>query len=220
MDAEERCYNAGVSKFSMPDRIKLLPISKTGFPVPFFVAWPNGEPDFRITDPNKMRICVEKHRCWICGGILGVNQAFVVGPLTLINRTHSEPPSHLDCAEFSVRACPFLANPRTRRNERGIAADATSIPGIHISDNPGVSAIWVVRNYRLLPVAGGLLFDLPDPYMIAWFAEGRRASRAEVNEAIADKMPTLAALAQQDGEGAVRELERMVAAAVRYLPKS
>ena len=36
-----------------------------------------------------------------------------------MNRTSAEPPSHRDCAEFAVKACPFLTQRElTRRKPR------------------------------------------------------------------------------------------------------
>src|SRR5437764_29347 len=97
---------------ALPSRLKLLPVDERGFPVPWFVAWIDGKPDFRVVDQRKMAIAVSEKRCWVCGDFLGRYMAFVIGPMCAVNRVSSEPPSHRECAEFSVRACPFLTKPK------------------------------------------------------------------------------------------------------------
>jgi hypothetical protein len=93
-----------------------LPIDERGYPVPWFVAWlPDGKPEFRAMDRTKWFRAIREKLCWVCGGKLGVNVCFVAGPMCGINRTSSEPPSHLECARYSSRNCPFLNNPRMVR---------------------------------------------------------------------------------------------------------
>jgi hypothetical protein len=38
---------------SLPVRLQGLPIDERGYPVPWFVAWENGKPEFRAMDPLK-----------------------------------------------------------------------------------------------------------------------------------------------------------------------
>src|SRR4051812_961023 len=113
-------YNAAVQAVPMPDRIRRLRINDKGFPVPWFVADVDGVPDLRVVDARKIKVAWKERRCWVCGDKLGSTVAFALGPMCAVNRTVSEPPSHRACIEFSVRACPFLANPRTRRHEAGL----------------------------------------------------------------------------------------------------
>jgi len=68
--------NQSIWSIPMPDRIKRLPISATGFPVPWFVAWIDGLPDFRVIGPDKMVQAVNRKLCWVCGQPLGVHKAF------------------------------------------------------------------------------------------------------------------------------------------------
>ena len=37
----------------MPSRIAALPVDERGYPVPWFVAWIDGKPEFRCADPAK-----------------------------------------------------------------------------------------------------------------------------------------------------------------------
>lgn len=101
----------------LPERMADLPVDDRGYPVPWFVAWHDGKPEFRAMDPAKFARAIKEKRCWVCGERLGVNLCFVAGPMCGINRTSSEPPSHLMCARWSAQNCPFLSNPRMVRRE-------------------------------------------------------------------------------------------------------
>src|SRR6516164_3611940 len=95
----------------LPDKLKHLPIDERGYPVPWFVDWVDGKPEFRAMDGRKFRDAIKKRLCWVCGDRLGINLAFLAGPMCGINRTSAEPPSHYICAAWSARNCPFLNNP-------------------------------------------------------------------------------------------------------------
>src|SRR4051812_13821199 len=101
----------------MPPSIAALPRDHRGYPVPWFVAWSEGRPIFPAADPQKLVRAIRERRCWVCGDLLTRYLAFVVGPMCTVNRVSAEPPSHLKCAEFSTRACPFLTRPKMKRVE-------------------------------------------------------------------------------------------------------
>src|SRR5262245_54991717 len=105
----------------LPSRIAGLPIDpERGYPVPWFVAWHDGKPEFRTADGRKFRQAIRDRLCWVCGQPLGRHLVFVIGPMCTVNRVTVEPPCHLDCAEFSVRACPFLSKPQMTRRENDL----------------------------------------------------------------------------------------------------
>lgn len=212
-------YNASMADIEMPDRIKHLPISPKGYPTPWFVAWTDGVPDFRVADAGKMRLAVRHKRCWTCGEPLGRTFGMLLGPMCCINRTISEPPSHRDCAIFSARACPFLSNPRMRRNEIGLPEDRVEAAGIGIKRNPGAIAVWMTRGYQMFkPPGGGVLFTFDDPEEVLWFAHGRAAMRDEVEASIFSGMPLLEEAAATDGPDGIAALKKMTADAMRFLP--
>lgn len=92
----------------LPPRIAKLPTDERGYPVPYFVEWIDGKPDFRVMSSKNLARAVKYRRCWICGEELGRFLCFTIGPMCGVNRISSEPPSHYDCARFAVSACPFL----------------------------------------------------------------------------------------------------------------
>lgn len=178
-------------------RLECLPIDpERGYPVPFFTAWikdgkrvhpGTGTPDFRITDPVALNACVGLGLCWCCGQKLGVHRTYVVGPMCVINRASAEPPSHNDCAEWSVMGgCPFLSRPKMVRRE--IEDDLkVHIAGHMIGRNPGVMVLWQVEDrLRMIevPDGSGYLFNIGEPTRVRWYKEGRPATNEECIEAI------------------------------------
>jgi hypothetical protein len=208
--------NASIRHIPVPPRMARLPISDRGFPVPWFVAKVNGEWDFRAIEPGKVARADIERRCWLCGEQLGQYLAFVIGPMSSINRVSSEPPSHRDCAEFAVRACPFLSQPRMRRNEKDMPEGVT--PGIHLPHNPGATLIWITKNYRPFKAGDGVLFRIGEPIEVYWYAEGRRATHAEIMAAMDKGLPLLRELAAKEGREAMRELDDQIKRAMALVP--
>lgn len=197
----------------LPPKMRHLLIDKRGYPVPFFVAMIDGEPDHRIVDPQAMQHCVRHGRCWLCGHPLGTFRSFVVGPMCAINRVSGEPPSHLECARYAVQACPFMARPHARRREAGLPdTDLKQPAGIHLERNPGVVLIWTTRApLHRFKAPGGALFRMGPAESMEWFAEGRPATRKEIEDSIAGGLPALVDAAR-DGTPAERwELDRRTA---------
>lgn len=215
----------------LPPRIARLPTDHRGFPVPWFVQWfskdseptefGTGEPDFRVADQRKLLRAVKESRCWICGDILGIHKAFTIGSMCAINRVISEPPQHRDCAIFAATACPFLTNPRMRRNEKDLPEKRVEAAGTALKRNPGVACVWITKSFRLFkPHRGntGVLFALGDPEEVLWFAEGRPATRNEVWTSIESGLPSLRDEARLQGAHAVQALERQRERTMPLLP--
>jgi hypothetical protein len=188
-----------------PARIRRLPVDDRGYPVPWFVAWVGGKPEFRAMDPKKFVLAVREHRCWVCGHVLGVYLVFVVGPMCGINRTTSEPPSHLECAQWSVRNCPFMSRPQMVRREDELTRSCeANVAGDMIKRNPGVTLLWVCNDY-------GVFDD----------GQGRpllRMARAEVLESVESGLPILRQAAEKDGNGALRHLQQLTDAFAALYP--
>jgi hypothetical protein len=214
----------------LPRNMARLPIDHRGFPVPWFVQWlkdgevcpagwwTGGAPDFRMLDAAKLRYCLfNRPLCWICGNPLGVHRVFAIGPMCAINRSTSEPPSHRGCAEFAAQACPFLAQPRMRRNAKDLPQHG-EIPGNHVDHNPGATCLWETKSYSPFRVGNGYLIKLGDAERVDWYAEGKPATRLQVLASIDKGYPQLLAQAKRDGAAGLRELERLRGQAMTLLP--
>lgn len=216
----------------LPRYFASLPVDDRGYPVPFFVSYVSGAPDFRVADARKLAICVKEKRCWLCGHPLGRNLAWVIGPMCAINRTSSEPPQHLDCADFAARACPFLVRPAAKRREANLPTDRIEAAGEGLKRNPGCALVWCARDFRTIRVDGsapgtsaGVLFQLGEPTETRWYCQGRRASPAEVASSVYSGLPLLLKIARdqdcaecRDGE-CERALFAEVAKASALFPK-
>ena len=203
----------------IPRRMRVLPLDKHGRPVPWFVAWVDGQPDHRVVAPGKLRDALRFGCCWLCGETLGAWKAFVIGPMCAVNRVSAEPPSHRDCATYAARACPFLTTPGMVRRPNRLPDGTVPPAGIAIPRNPGVALVWVTRTFEAFsPAGGGVLFGLGGPQEALWFAQGRAATRAEVLASIESGLPILRVEAEAESSEAARELETQAAAALALLP--
>lgn len=202
-----------------PDRIAALPLDEKGRPVPWFVCWFDGKPDFRVMDAQKIGQAYSLKLCWICGQRLGKFKTFLIGPMCALNRVNSEPPSHRECAQFAACACPFLSTPQMHRRERDLPSEEVHKPaGISLDRNPGVSLLWTTLSFWPLAVPNGYLFRLGEPVELQWFKEGRIATRPEIMESIDSGLPILRQIAQEQGEPALAALERSYQEALKLLP--
>lgn len=214
--------NAPQVEEPVPTRLKRRPRDHRGFIVPYFVAWmkdgvevnpPHGAPDFRVVSANRMARCKRYRRCWVCGEPMGRNLVFTIGPMCAITRTTMEPPSHYECALYSVKVCPFLSRPMMKRHEKDMP-EGHWAPGAPILRNPGVSALWVTPSYtKFKPNGGGELLTVGDPERVEWWAKGRPATRAEVLASVESGLPALYNEADREGPVARAELE------FNYVPK-
>jgi hypothetical protein len=212
----------------LPPRIARLFKDERGYPVPAFVEWirdaekaargePGARPDFRYADFEFRERAFKTGLCWICGDRLGTHKVYAIGPMCVVNRVTMEPASHRGCAEFAAIACPFLIRPRQKRNAKGLAEDAGA-PGVMIERNPGCLCLYETREAKRFDAGNGWLIRLGKPDRVDWWAEGRKATRAEIVASIDSGYPLLEKEAWKDGAGAVDDLARMAAAAMKLLP--
>jgi hypothetical protein len=225
---------------AMPERIANLPRDERGYPTPRFVAWlirdpdgkvreaepgsPGAKPDFRVIAPGWITKAYSRDLCWVCGEPLdpfgkGAARYFCMGPMCVVNRVNSEPPSHFACAEYSVKSCPFLTRPRMRRLPTDDLGKTISA-GIMIDRNPGCVALVKVAKGRYAPfrAGDGVLFRLAKIERVDWWAEGRRATRAEIMASIDSGLPILEKMAREDGEEGLWQLRKAHRIAMRYVP--
>lgn len=205
----------------MPPQIERLPRDERGYPVPYFVSWIDGKPEFRVADGKKMVLAIRNQLCWVCGTKMHLKTkrrdfAFTLGPMGSINRVNSEPPSHYECAVFSAMACPFLTKPKAVRREIGLPAGTCDPAGEFIERNPGACAVWRCQDYEIFGAGNGFLFQVGEPTEVRWFAEGRQATRDEVLDSIESGLPILMEKAKHDNAEAV--LLKMRDAVLQYLP--
>lgn len=199
-------------------RIAKLAIHR-GFPVPFFVDYIKGVPEFRAMARHKYVKCVQKRLCWVCGEPLDFNATFVIGPMCAINRVSSEPPSHLECARYSAKNCPFLNSRQMERREDETTEGMKSMGGVGIKRNPGVTLLWTTPTWNLFSDGqGGVLIRVGDPIATEWWSHARLATRQEVVDSVAAGLPALSEPARQEGPAAILHLLELMAEAEKLYP--
>lgn len=86
-----------------------LPVYKT-FPVPYIVLVKDDVPYFKINDEEKVKECIEKDLCTVCGKELKEDKWLVGGPISAFTSyTFGDLPVHKECGMFSLKACPYMA---------------------------------------------------------------------------------------------------------------
>jgi hypothetical protein len=203
----------------IPPRMQTLPIEERGYPVPWFVQWIDGRPDFRVMDREKWVRAVRFGNCWLCGEPVGKLRTYAIGPMCAITRTTSEPGCHLDCAEFAATACPFMTLPKAQY--RKVDFEHKEAAGMPIMRNPGCVALWTTIEFSTFKAHGGnsgTLIHLGEPRTVAWYAEGRAAAREEIQHSVEGGFPLLEESARAQGPHALAELHSMRAIFSRWLP--
>lgn len=97
----------------------------------------------------------------------------------------------MECAQWSVKGCPFLAKPHMERRDHDNIAAMTNSPGEMITRNPGVILIWKTKSFEIEKHDNDRLFRIGDPISVTWWREGRPATRAEIIESIVTGLPKL-----------------------------
>lgn len=162
----------------LPQEMQHLPEDSRGYPIPWFVAWYDGKPDFRVVDTKKIKTAVYEHLCWICGGKITKEFVFVKPASALSDRMALEPASHRDCAQWAVRACPFMLSPKAQY--RPTRDDAVPVDGVE-RKNPGMFMLWATHTFRPFgPSGGGLAIELGQPHDVLYYTEGRTARPDEI----------------------------------------
>jgi len=212
-----------------PHRIARLPKDERGYPVPRFVEWlkdgraarcteQGAKPDFRYARADFRNSAFTHGYCWVCGELTGVHKVYAIGPMCVINRVTQEPSCHRDCAEYAVKACPFLLRPRMKRLPTDEDAPR-NVAGIMIDRNPGCTCLYETKDARAFDAGNGWLIRLGEPDRVDWWCEGRQATRAEVEASIDSGYPILFAMAKKDGPDAVEELIALADKAMKLLPR-
>lgn len=136
----------------IPKELSHLKIDKRGYPVPFFVSWINGEPEFRYLDAVRAKMIIDNKLCHICGKKLNKDFFyFISGPIGLQNRISSDAAMHKTCAEFSLRACPHLYLQKAdRRDNDELGKAIGSMPSPVIREKP--NTLFLIKSNKFKKV--------------------------------------------------------------------
>ena len=199
-----------------------LPKTRAGLPIPFFVEYIDGKPDFRVMSSTNMERAMRSNLCWVCGRKLTRSTGtFVVGPMCVVNQVSAEPPSHFPCAKWSTQACPFLNQPLKTRRETHLPDGYVEPSGIMIARNPGVSALVTTHEWDVFepdPRQKGVLWRFKIEQVV-WMARGREATAEEVWESVETGVDALIEVADQQAGARLALASEMTTAIKRWLPE-
>lgn len=205
----------------MPDYMLRLPVDDRGYPVPWFVAFIEGKPDFRVVrvidDLPAEVVAHRNEQCWVCGRRLGAYKTFVAGPMCAVNVTSGEPPAHLSCATFAAKACPFLVRPKAKRREANLPEDGEWKEG-GLERNPGVAMVWTTKSYEMHIQEGAAYFTMGPPEHVEFYREGEPATREQIVESIDSGLPTLIPMLEAAGIRE-KEIDNMVSKTMALVPE-
>jgi hypothetical protein len=171
----------------MPPRIAALRRDSRGYPIAATVDVTRLPIDFTITDPVIWMRFVQTRLCGVCGVPLGAHKAFVGGPLSMANRVFYDLPMHRECAEYSLRVCPYLAAPRFAHRRK--VPDGVHVIAVASDTRPNEFGLAIARNYHLVEVNGDVVlrahrWEAP----IEWWSRGERTDEPAIARRYAEWM--------------------------------
>ena len=130
-----------------------LPRDRRGYLIPFWQYVPptfeqDGKVDFRIKHPLRVTEALRKRLCGICGKPLLKTVYFLGGPDEVNTNTFTDPGMHIQCARYSLAACPFLANKDYRPLDRPIEGAVDDIT--RATFRPEVIVLLGVERYEII----------------------------------------------------------------------
>lgn len=155
---------------TIPRSIARLPRDPRGYPIPFFALERDGVHDFAVVDSDRVVRCVTERRCGICGEKLAALGWFIGGPKSLAARRSFDAPMHLDCAQFSIAACPHLALQGARyRSARGVDSGEGTMVTEQVSDQkPDRYALMGTPRFSMNYASGGVI-EFKRPEIVHWY---------------------------------------------------
>lgn len=99
----------------LPKWLRTRPRDSRGYPIPYIVMIDkSGQPQFTINDGVRVKACLTKKLCSLCGRRFEDGYWFVGGSRCFMHEHGAflDPPMHRECAEYALRVCPFLAAPK------------------------------------------------------------------------------------------------------------
>ena len=118
-----------------------------------------------------------------------------------------------EIGEWSARICPFLSRPMAVRPD---FAGQHATPGIMVSDNPGMCAVWVTREYRF---GRDGLCRIGDPIRVSWWRRGVEVTSDKDAQAVYEaRAALLRNTARDEGANALAFFERLKVIADKFSP--
>ena len=115
----------------IPMWMKNLPRDARGYPIPFIVQKSkDGLPLFTINNDDRRQYVINNDYCGICCRKLMRFRALVGGALAAFDEVgaYLDPAMHIECAQYAMKVCPFLAAPSYTKEISGKQAKQVDGP--------------------------------------------------------------------------------------------
>lgn len=90
--------------------------------------------------------------------------------------------------------------------------------GLALTRNPGVAMLWITRTFEVFGDGHGKpLIQMGEPDAVEWWAEGKPATREQVQASIDSGLPNLRAIAAQQ-KGATEVLDQYIKRFEKWIP--
>jgi hypothetical protein len=176
----------------LPKLMRTLPRDARGYPIPFLVMVDKtGLPQFTINDDRKATACRTKRLCAICGKRFTDGMWFVGGARSFLHEHGAfvDPPMHLECAEYALRVCPFLAASKYLRRIDAAKLKPDAIPeGIAIARRdhmppslPERFGLGFTQHYDYLSQPA--VFVVPRWDYVEWWRQGELCNAPDAGSA-------------------------------------
>lgn len=136
-----------MTNVDLPARLAARPFdARRKLPIPYVSEQDDGSVNFSVLNGARVLECAREGLCSACGQPHEYRIAFVGGPGGFRMRRYTDAPMHIECAQWSLRLCPYLAVERHRR--RGLT-ETTAAPGFTDMEKSEPVILAVTRRYRL-----------------------------------------------------------------------
>lgn len=158
-------------EIEIPKRLKKRPMFR-GVPIPFtaFIK-PDGMPDFKVTNQQTWKVCVETKRCGLCGEkLLKGENYFIGGERSMASGVFYDPPMHKECAEYAFKVCPFLACQKgyskapPKQYEGTLSVIDPNMP----TQRPSKMGILSAKKWHMINMNGNVYFQADEIQSVEW----------------------------------------------------
>jgi hypothetical protein len=133
---------------------------------------PNGEPDFRVLEHERVLRAIKRRLCGMCGQkITGNVLCFIGADGNLLERRATDPAMHEACARYALAACPFLSGRAVRRSGKpldGPGKTAYRSPALYDRERPPRAGLFFTRSYEARWRSDIRGFRYAPPFRVEW----------------------------------------------------
>lgn len=170
----------------VPRLMRTLERDRRGYPIPYIVLRDtSGKPQFTINDHQSVAECLRKHLCAICGKRMPYGERWFIGGSRCFTHEHGaflDPPLHIECAEYALIVCPFLAlRSYSGRIDDKLLDPANTPAGMimvkndHMPpDRPAFTGLGMCRDYATMGDPWSVMFRVRNWRYVEWWKDGVR----------------------------------------------